>query len=527
MRRFLVPGIIVFVVVAGALLAYFRLFRPASTKTTTQQGATATVQLGALAATVNAAGNINSHQVADLSFGTTGTVKKINVKVGDRVKAGAVLAELDSADLNLQLRNAQVNLKVSQDKLAQTKNPNTSQDIANARAQLDAAQANYDKVAAGPSQSDLASAQAQVTSAQASYDAAVKSAGTAGNSLVSAAAALEKARVALETAQASYDKISWRGDAAASQQAQTLQSATIDYQSAKSNYDTLAATNTTDTNSKVAQAQSGLQSAQANLAKVRSQVTAADLASAQSQLTQAKNNLDKLLAGADANTLDIAQNSVEQAQIALDQAKLKVQQAQLTAPFDSVVTQINIRLGQNGSTSAIQVADLDHLEIVVNMAEVDVNRLKLGQTAQITLDAVPDAALDGTVSLIAPAGTLTQGVVNYPVTISLNKPPEGVKTGMTANLNVIIDQRSNVLVVPNRAIRTVNRQKVVSVLFEGQTIQVPVQTGLSNDSMTEITSGLKEGDTVLLSTTTTTGTNRGGFGGGPGGPGIRVFGGGG
>ena len=90
---------------------------------------------------------------------------------------------------------------------------------------------------------------------------------------------------------------------------------------------------------------------------------------------------------------------------------------------------------------------------------------------------------------------------------------------MTANLNIITEERDNVLLVPNRAVRTVNKQKVAIVLFEGQQIQTPVETGLSNDTMTEITNGLKEGDTVVLNATTTS-TSSGGMGGmgGMGGP---------
>ena len=74
---------------------------------------------------------------------------------------------------------------------------------------------------------------------------------------------------------------------------------------------------------------------------------------------------------------------------------------------------------------------------------------------------------------------------------------------MTANVNIIVAQRDNVLTVPNRAIRTVRKQKMVTVLFEGQQIQTPVQVGLSEDSVTEITNGVMEGDAVLATSTTT------------------------
>ncbi len=477
---------------------------------------TATVQRDTLTATISAAGNIQAHQAADLSFGQSGVVKKLNVKVGDQVKAGDVLAELDTTDLNLQLRSAQVSLKNAQAALAQARNPNTAQDIANARAQLESAQATYDKVAAGATQADLASAQAAVASAQAGYDAAVNSANATDSGLASTAAAFEKARIALQQAQSNYDKVSWRGDVAASSQAQALQSATIDYESAKAAYDAAVATGDGDRKSQVASAASSLQSAQANLTKLKNQVTAADLAAAQATLTTAKNNLDTLLAGPDANTLDIAQSGVESAEIALDQARLKLSQAQIVAPFDGVITAVNAKLGQSISSMAMTLADLDHLEIVVNMAEVDVNRTNKGQVAQITLDAVPDATLEGTVTQIAPAGTMTSGVVNYPVTIALSSITDTVKTGMTANLAIVVAQRDDVLTVPNRAVRTVGKQKTVTVLYEGQQIQVPVQTGLSSDTATEIVSGLQEGDTVVLTTTTTRSTS-GGMGGPMGG----------
>jgi RND family efflux transporter MFP subunit len=178
------------------------------------------------------------------------------------------------------------------------------------------------------------------------------------------------------------------------------------------------------------------------------------------------------------------------------------------------VTILNLTVGQNaasgGSTVQVQVADLAHLEVVVNMAEVDIPTLKVGQPVQITLDALPNLALKGSVIGMSPAGTITQGVVNYPVTVSIDNPPDTVKAGMTASLNVITQQKDNVLLVPNRAVRTQGRQKIVTVVFEGQQIQVPVTTGMNNDTNTEVTSGLKEGDTVLISGTTTTQPRGGG-----------------
>jgi HlyD family secretion protein len=606
MKRIWQMGGIIVVVAALSVGGYLKFAAQPASAASAANLNTATVQRGTLAATVNAAGNITAAQQVALNFQQTGVVQKVNVQVGDQVKAGQALAALDTTDLQLQVQNAQVNLKVAQDKLAQAKNPNTAQDIASARAQVDSAQAAYNKLVAGAAASDIAAAQTAVTSAQAAYTAAVNAANAGDSNLATAAAAVQKAQAAVQAAQAAYDKIAGEPNIGSSQQALTLQSATTDYQSALAGYQSLQATSKSDAASKVQSAKAALGQAQANLVKLQTQVNQNDVVAAKAQVTQAQNNLDKLLAGSDANTLDIAQNGVDQANIALQQAQAALAQAQVVAPFDGIVTAVNVTPGQeaaNSTAGAIQLADLNHLQVVVNMAEVDVNKTKVGQDVQVTLDAVPNRTFQGKVSLIAPAGVMTQGVVNYPVTIDLTNPSNAVKTGMTANLNVIIAQHDNVLMVPNRAVKTAasgtnganrqangtttagsgangatqnptgnvgaatagnnanggangsagarpanggngstsgtarqgggtgsgnfqrpNRQQYVTVLQNGQQVQVPVQTGLSNDTMTEIVSGLNEGDLVVLNTTATTAPRTGG-GPGVGLPGVGRIGG--
>jgi HlyD family secretion protein len=540
---------------------------------------TATVQEGTLTATVTSAGNITAAQQVALNFQETGVVQKVAVQVGDQVKAGQVLASLDTSNVQLQLQNAQVNLKIAQDKLAQAKTPNTPQDINTARAQADAAQAAYNKLIAPPTVSDLAAAQSAVTGAQAGYNAAVQTAGTSDSTLTASAAALQNAQATLSQAQAAYDKVKSNPDIGARPESVALQQATNAFNQAKANYDALNVTTGTDNTSKVQTAKATLDQAQAALNKLVNP-NPQDVQSAKDQVTQAQSNLEKLLAGSDVNTLDIAQNGVDQAQIAVQQAQAALQQAEIVAPFDGVVTAVNATPGQNAgsltglqSTGAIQVADLSHLQIVVNMAETDVSKIKVGQETQITLDALPNRTFAGKVSLVAPAGTLTQGVVTYPVTIDLTGASNAVKSGMTANLNVIVAQHANVLMVPNRAVRTAAtatagltggtttatpgsasgaaqsrtgsstnsaaggagaagggnttaagsgngqrpaRQQYVTVLRGGRQVQVPVQTGLSNDTMTEVVSGLNAGDVVVLNATTTAAPRTGG------GPGVGL-----
>lgn len=242
-KSVLVVGLLV-VIAAGAYL-YLRPDDVAAADTV----ATATAEIASLSASASSAGNIQAHQEADVSFGDSGSVKTLNVAVGDRVKAGDLLAELDTSELALSLRSSEIAYQIAQDEYAQTLDLATESEIATARAKVQSAQAAYDELKAGPSAADLATAKAQPASAQASYNAAVKSADTSDTTLISAAGNLEKARIVLEQAQGEYDRISWRGDAAATSQAQELQSATIHYEQAKASYDASAATADTDAQS--------------------------------------------------------------------------------------------------------------------------------------------------------------------------------------------------------------------------------------------------------------------------------------
>jgi len=504
MKKWLRAALIMAVVGAAATGAYL-YFRPSNVSAQATV-TTARVTRGTIASYVSAVGNLEAHRSVDLSFGQSGTVQTIDVQLGGEVKAGDVLAELDTTELELQLRSAEVSLKNAQLNLAEAQTPATEAEIATSRAAYESAQATHDDLAAGPSATELAVAQASVASAQAAYNSAVAAANAGDSSLASAAASLEKARLTLQEAQGAYDRVSWRGDVAASSQAAALQTATLDYNTAKASYESTAATSGTDTASKVASALASLRSAQANLADLKNQTTEADLASARAAVLAAQEELDTLLAGLDATAVAQARNSVETAEINLEQVKLQLEGARIVAPFDGVITAVNITVGESASGAAFTLADLSNLEIVVSMAETDVNQIQSGQDVEITLDAVADLTLHGAVSQIAPAGTQSSGVVTYPVTVALTEANEAARAGMTANLNIILAQRENVLTVPNKYVKTAKGQKVVTINTGGTQVQVPVEVGLTDDTHTEIVSGLNEGDTVVSVSTASSGT---------------------
>lgn len=455
-KTWIIIGIILLAVLLGGGWWLYQQTTASVAATTRVQ--TATVQRGALVATVNAAGNVLSPEEAALSFQTSGRVAKVHVQVGDAVKKGQVLMELDTTDLELSLKTAKANLASSQANLEQVK-------------------ANL--------QFALRNAQSNLESSKAALEAAKSKNAQNPNQILIAKAQLDKAEVALRQAQSAYNQIAWRGDVGMTPQAAELQRATIDYQSALANYQmTLATIN-----------DSALKAAQAQYER--------DVVA----LEQAQRNLDTQLRTAQAN--------VERDQIALEQAQRNIERARIVAPFDGVVSAVNFSVGDSaGTTTAVVVVDLSTLQVKVNIAEIDIAKIKVGQTAQVTLDALIGKTYNATIAAIGPVATITQGVVNYPVIAVVDNTDGAIKPGMTANLSIIVDRRDNVLLVPARAVRSQGNQRIVNVLYKGQTIATPVTIGLTNDQFAEVISGLLEGDQVVIQTTTRTST-LGGFGGMP------------
>ena len=304
-------------------------------------------------------------------------------------------------------------------------------------------------------------------------------------------------------------------------------------QKAQSDYDTAVSNHVTDLttlSTALQQAKLDYASAQANYNIQVANIDDSAVRSAASSVSSAKAALVTLQNTPTQASLDAAQASLDQSKLALQQAQYNMRNAQLTAPFDGTVTQLNVvtavssSSGSSSASTAIQVTDLGALQVSVNMAEVDVSKIKLGQDVALTLDALTGVNLDGKVTQIAYVGTTTSGVVNYPVIISLpNATASGVKVGMTANVAITVDQRQGVLLVPNRAIKTQGRNKVVQVQTATDVQAKVVTVGLTNDTQSEILTGLNEGDAVVVGGTTAVNpANRGGggfpvFRGGPGG----------
>jgi RND family efflux transporter MFP subunit len=168
---------------------------------------------------------------------------------------------------------------------------------------------------------------------------------------------------------------------------------------------------------------------------------------------------------------------------------------------DGVVTRVGAQVGQpaDQASSAFEISDLSRLWLSANVDEVDVDRVFIGLPAEVRLDALPGEDFGATVQQMALLPVVVNGVVNYPARFRIESDDDRLRAGMTAEVRVVIDQRSNVLSVPNEyIIQEGDRASVTRLSPTGEAMPVEVVTGLRGDTHTEIISGLREGDQLIV-----------------------------
>ena len=238
------------------------------------------------------------------------------------------------------------------------------------------------------------------------------------------------------------------------------------------------------------------------------------------------------------SAFDNHQNQIKQAQVALESARLALQQAGATvhAPISGTVSGISVTPGMvlnSTSDSGSGTGNSDNKialiktgatpTISVNLTEIDIPKVNVGNKATIVFDSLSDKTYTGRVIALDTTGIVSSGVVSYPAVIQLDVQSENVMANMSAVVNIITDSKNDILKVSNSAIQNQNGQAVVRILKDGNIEFVPVEVGLKSDSESEIISGLEEGSQVIISvgtnntrTTTSSPSVFGGFGAGRG-----------
>jgi HlyD family secretion protein len=407
---------------------------------------TAQIARSSFEASINATGSMAAERSQSVVFGTSGRVTEVLVSQGDVVTEGQLLARLDVQDLELSLRQAEAALAVSEAQLARASSGPAQQDVVAARAAVAAAQANLSDLRRGPSDQDRERAQLS----------------------------LDQARNSLWAAQGSRDATA--GNPMASGGAITQAEASI------------------------ANAELAVRIAEIQLEQLNEPPKASAIRAAEQQLAQAEANLARLLSSPAPEDLTVAEAQVSQARISVDMARHRLSQAELTAPMNGELTSWNIKPGDQVSPGAPvgMLLDTGSYYLDVQVDETNIGRVRAGQPVRIALDAFPETRVEGEVRSVNLVGTASQGIVTYGVRINVSSADLPVRPLMTGAVEIVVDSREHVLIVPSRALRRDRDGVYVEVLRNNVPSRADILIGASNETMTEVLEGLAENDTVIV-----------------------------
>jgi HlyD family secretion protein len=497
-----------------------------------------TVGRRTVTSSVTGTGNLVPMQQANVSFKVSGSLTEIDVRVGDQVAAGQVLAKIDPTTYENQLASAQANLALAQANLQSAETPLTQAQITQLRNNLANAQQQYNDTVAQVNLPNTQDAN-QVTTDQNQL--------TADQQALTFNSSYQAAKQTLTTDQAALQAAinQFQADGCNSQTYPYSGPCVADFSAVSSDQSKVnsdqVAVNGYATQVNADQAKLNLDTAKQQTDKTNGQRS---INSAAASVTSAQDNLNTQTE-TKPNQILSAQASLASAQVAMQTAQQNVTNTTLVAPMEGVVNSINGVVGEtaitgSGTTSEapgsqaplpssaassafMVIGNISGLEVVIPFAESDASKLAVNQDTQVTFDAVPSLTISGHVVAVASAATVQSGVVNYYATVALNQTNAALRQGMTSNANVTVSKATNAVVVPNLAITRLAGQAYVNVYIGGREVQTAIQTGVVGDQFTEITGGLSEGAQVVIPTLRVSsggGSNR--FNGG----GVRIGGGG-
>ena len=470
-RKSLIIIIILLIILLGTIGSAYYIYRTTTAQIQTLQEEaaelqpdTAKVQRGDLTNTLDdIEGIVRSNQSVYLYWQTSGTVADVNVEVGDRVKKGDVLAELDPGTIATSIIDAQVtheNAEEAMDRLftstlsleqARTKMVQAKKAVDDAQKALDnLGVVRSDLIELGVKYDDYQRSIEIYNQAKEQYDK-VKDLDLDNVDRIRAQSRMESAKSQMDAAKAQYN---WYNGEAEE----------IDIQKAD-----------------------------------------AALKLAQAQLDDAVRAYNRIKDGP-------TENQIRSTQAQIDAAAATINTAKIIAPIDGTVAQVEARqydvITYEANSAArdklaIRIDDLTSHYIDITVTELDVNNIHLGQKVTITFDAIPLREYTGTITNISNAGTINNLSVNFALTVKMDEIDNSVKSGMMADVAIVTEQAEDALYVPRQAISVAEDGEtriVQKQMADGTFVDVPVTTGISSGTNIQIiTDQIKEGDTVKLS----------------------------
>ena len=456
-----------------------------------------TVTKGTIIQTVSVTGNTTPTSSVSLGFQNTGTIAHVYRNLGDRVGAGEVIAELNTANLYAALEQAKASLAAEE--------ANLSSLTAGTRPE----QLTIDRNSVTQSEITLVNA---ITSAYAVSDSVIhasadqlfinpRNASAALSFIISDASlanTLAQERVAIEPMLTEWSsQIASPTFGSSDPHAVTLQ-AMQNLALVRSFLNDAAAALTKSINLSAA----NLTSYESSISSARTSVAGAltTLTSAQTSLTSAEGALALSEAGSTSHSVAAQQAQVAQAQAGVTNALANLRNAKIIAPISGVITQQDAKLGQLASTGVQLVSIIGNggFEVDAGVSEMDVGKLTVGDKVTMTFDAFQNETFSGSVFYIAPAQTNTQGVISYQIKIAFDKSDPRIKSGLTANIDIQTEQKNDVLILPQYAVLQNDDGTFIETLSNDTVTTTPITLGIQDQKgNVEIISGATLGEQVI------------------------------
>jgi len=450
-----------------------------------------------------------------LAFEQIGKVQRVNVQVGDKVVAGQILIELNTSELYAQLLEAQANIdtqKAELDELEKGVKSETIQyyetKVANAKIAFEDAKRNLvDKIQDAYTKSE--------DGIRNKIDQLFDNPRSTSPTLIFTAASslkidIESGRFVVESTLNSWkleiDKLTISSDLNHAIELAKTNLAQIRAFLEKN----ALAVNSLNTSSNLSQTtidtyKSAVSVARTNVNTASTNLQSAEesLRTAESAVALAEKDLAVQKAGSTPEQIAAQEALVRKAEASTDIIRVKIGKNALHSPIDGVVAKQDAKVGEIIAANAVVVSviSVSGFEIETNVPEADIAKVKVGDSAKITLDAFGnDVVFEASVTKIDPGEIIIEGVATYKVTLQFVKESGDIKSGMTANIDILTAKKENVIIVPQRAVIAKNGDKIIRILDKSGTIkEVKVETGLrGSDGNIEIISGLNDGDRIVV-----------------------------
>lgn len=476
-----------------------------------------TVEIGDLRQEVSVTGKVKPASKVDLAFESTGKVTDIYVDVGDKVYSGQVLARLNSDQYVAQYNQAKASLDVEQSRLNELKKGTRFEEV------------DVQKVKVANAEQSLLDAKNNlVVKIKDSYiksdDAVRNKVDQLFDNPFSASPNLNivtnfNLELKAESGRIHMEEIITSWFSSISSDEKIFNNLSVQTNLTKQNLNEISSfldnialianglsVTSTLTQTTIDGYKTAINTGRTNINTALSNIFTAEekLKTAESTLSLEKQTLILKEAGATYEQIKEQEAKVKSAQANVDNYVAFINKTIIYSPISGIVTKVNLEKGEIAqlNTTAIMIISGAEFEVEANIPEADIAKINLGDIAQITLDAYEvNDIFEAKIISIEPAETVVEGVSTYKTVFQFTKKDQRIKSGMTANIDILTDVRKNALSIPARLLRGNDGEKVEVLAEDGKTvIEKNIETGMrSTDGRVEIISGLKEGDKVITS----------------------------